>query len=183
MDALQPHDVRVIHRYTASPERVFDAWLDPDMIGLWLLASSPDDQVIHIERDARVGGKFSFLVRRAGEEIDHVGEYRELARPRRLSFTFGVVGGGAPVASGATADLHDSKPSVVAIELAAVGTGTEVVLVQDNVPPDMRAKIRRGWAMILDAIGDMTSVANDNARATGVTPPSPVPTRAARSSR
>lgn len=151
------------------------------MIGTWLRATSPDDEIVHIERDARAGGKFSFLVRRAGQEIDHVGEYRELARPQRLAFTFDVVGGGAPVQIGAEHQTHE--PSVVTIYMASLGTGTEVVLCHDNVPSDMRDKTRRGWALILDEIAETTSVANDNARATGGPGPKPAPPRAARSSR
>lgn len=38
--------------------------------------------------DASAGGRFSFLVLRGGEEIDHVGEYIALERPRRLAFTW-----------------------------------------------------------------------------------------------
>ena len=163
------------------PTRVFDAWLDPDAIGRWLLASSPDDDIIHIERDPRVGGKFSFKVRRAGQEIDHVGEYRELARPRRLAFTFDVVGGGAPVPGGAAADLHATTPSVVSIDLAASGSGTELVLSHEGVPPEMRDKTRRGWKTILDEIAGMLDAAD--ARARGVPLPRPVPAKVARSSR
>ena len=176
MDTQPLPDVRVIHRFTAPPDRVFDAWLDPDAIGRWLLASSPDDDIIHIERDARVGGKFSFKVRRAAQEIDHVGEYRELARPRRLSFTFDAVGGGD-----APADRQANAPSVVSIDLASSGGGTELVLSHQGVPPEMREQTRRGWTIILDEIAGMLAAAD--ARARGVPLPRPVPAKAARSSR
>jgi uncharacterized protein YndB with AHSA1/START domain len=53
-----------------------------------------DQQVLHIEIDPRVGGTFSFLVRRGGVEIDHVGTYLEIERPRRLVFTWGLKGQG-----------------------------------------------------------------------------------------
>ena len=181
MDTQQLADVRVSHRFNAPPARVFDAWLDPDAIGRWLLASSPDDDIIHIDRAPHVGGKFSFKVRRAGQEIDHVGEYRELARPRRLAFTFDVVGGGAPVPGGAAADLHANTPSVVSIDLAASGNGTELVLSHEGVPPEMRDKTRGGWKIILDEIGGMLDAAD--ARARGVPLPRPVPAKLARSSR
>jgi len=36
----EPHvNVRVTHRFNTSPERVFDAWLDPEMIGRWMSSS------------------------------------------------------------------------------------------------------------------------------------------------
>jgi uncharacterized protein YndB with AHSA1/START domain len=181
MDTQQPADVRVIHRFMAPPERVFDAWLDPDAIARWLLATSPDDDIIHIERDARAGGKFSFKVRRAAQEIDHVGEYRELVRPRRLAFTFDVVGGGAPVAGSSAGDLHANKPSVVSIDLAQLGSGSELVLSHEGVPPEMREPTRRGWVTILDEIAEMLAAAD--ARARGAPLPRPLVARAARSSR
>ncbi len=174
-------DVRVIHRFKAPPVRVFDAWLDPDAIGRWLLASSPDDDIIHIDRDPHVGGKFSFKVRRTGQEIDHVGEYRELARPQRLVFTFDVVGGGAPASGGAPGEARAREPSVVTIDLAPAGTGTELVLSHDGVPPEMRDKTRQGWITILDEISGMIDAAE--ARARGIPLPRPIPARAARSSR
>ena len=181
MDTQQLVDVRVIHRFAAPPARVFDAWLDPDAISRWLLASSPDDDIIDIDRDARVGGKFSFKVRRAGKEIDHVGEYRELARPQRLVFTFDVVGGGAPASGRAVADLDASKPSVVTIDLAPAGTGTELVLSHEGVPPEMRDKTRQGWTTIVAEIAGMIDAAE--ARARGIPLPRAIPARAARSSR
>jgi uncharacterized protein YndB with AHSA1/START domain len=181
MDTQPLADVRVIHRFNAPPARVFDAWLDPDAIGRWLLASSPDDDIIHIDRDPHIGGKFSFKVRRAGQEIDHVGEYRELARPRRLVFTFDVVGGGAPVPGSAAGDLHASAPSVVSIDVAASDSGTELVLSHEGVPPEMRDKTRRGWTIILDEIAGMIDAAD--ARARGGPLPRAAVAKAARSSR
>ena len=81
-------NVRVTRRYTAPPERVFDAWLDAEMIGKWMFGPAlRDEEIVRLSLDARVGGSFSFVVRRQGEEIDHMGEYLEIDRPRRLVFT------------------------------------------------------------------------------------------------
>jgi uncharacterized protein YndB with AHSA1/START domain len=135
----------------------------------------PDDDIIHIERDPQVGGKFSFKVRRATQEIDHVGEYRELARPRRLAFTFDAVVGDTP------ADQRDKAPSVVSIDIASSGGGTELVLSHQGVPPEMRDQTRAGgrssWMR-----SPACSPAAD-ARARGVPLPRPAAAKAARSSR
>src|SRR2546422_4474208 len=72
-DMSTKHDVtvRVTHRYNASPERVFDAWLDPKLIDGWMFGPSQrDEEVRRVTVDPRVGGSFSFLVRREGHEID-----------------------------------------------------------------------------------------------------------------
>ena len=81
--------VRVTHRFHASPEQVFDAWLDAETAGKWLFAT-PSGQMVRVEIDARDGGSFVFVDRRNGEEIEHTGEYHEIARPQRLVFTFSV---------------------------------------------------------------------------------------------
>jgi len=80
--------VRVTRTIRAPAERVFDAWLDPAMIPRFIVGPDVrDEELVHVQVDARVGGRFSFLVRRGGQAIDHVGTYREIERPRRLVFT------------------------------------------------------------------------------------------------
>ncbi|MGH9720705.1 MAG: SRPBCC family protein [Bryobacteraceae bacterium] len=36
----QQVNVRVTRHFDASPERVFDAWLDPEMIGKWMFVEA-----------------------------------------------------------------------------------------------------------------------------------------------
>lgn len=82
--------VQVIRAFTAPPETVFDAWLDPKGIGAWMFGHTRGEEVVHTNIDPRVGGNFSFLVRRDGKEFDHIGRYFEIERPRRLVFSWGV---------------------------------------------------------------------------------------------
>ncbi len=126
--------VRVTHRFSASAERVFDAWLDPQRAGKWLFAT-PTGQMVRVEIDPRVGGKFKFTDRREGEDVDHVGEYLEIDRPRRLVFTFAV-------------PKYSEEFTRVAIDIIAAGTGCELTLVQTGVLPEWAKPSESGWGRI-----------------------------------
>jgi uncharacterized protein YndB with AHSA1/START domain len=67
VSSAQDLSVVVTHRFAASPERVFDAWLDPALIGQWMFGPAVrEEEVLRLATDPRVGGSFSFLVRRQG---------------------------------------------------------------------------------------------------------------------
>jgi uncharacterized protein YndB with AHSA1/START domain len=79
----------VTKRFAVPAERVFDAWLDPAMLGRWMFGPNVRaERIVRLGTEPRVGGRFSFVVDRAGVEIDHVGEYLEIERPRLLVFTW-----------------------------------------------------------------------------------------------
>ena len=85
----QPVKAVVSHRFAVPAERVFDAWLDPEWIGRWMYGPVVrDERIVRLGLEPRVGGKFSFVVDRQGTEVDHVGEYLEIDRPRLLVFTW-----------------------------------------------------------------------------------------------
>ncbi|HEY2444308.1 MAG TPA: SRPBCC domain-containing protein [Rhizomicrobium sp.] len=129
--------LKVSRRYAAAPERVFDAWLDPKTVGKWLFAT-PNGQMIRVEIDARVGGQFT-IVRREGDDIEHVGEYLEIDRPRRLVFTFGV-------------PKFSAEMTRVTVEIAPAGQGCELTLTHDGVLPEWAERTQSGWGMILDGL-------------------------------
>lgn len=147
--AREPGDVMVeiVKRFDAAPERVFDAWLDPKMIGQWMFGKRlRDEEIVHLRTDARVGGSFSFLVTRDGQLFDHIGVYRELDRPRRLVFTWGIacIGG---------------AESVVEINIVPSGSGSELTLTH-NIPAqwaEYRERTRGGWTTMLDMLDTIFS--------------------------
>jgi uncharacterized protein YndB with AHSA1/START domain len=130
--------VRVTHRFSASPERVFDAWLDPGKAGKWLFAAA-SGQMVRVEIDARVGGSFTFVDRRDSEDIAHTGEYLEMDRPRRLVFTFVV-------------PKFSLVSTRVTIDIVPLGDGCELTLTHEGVLPDYASRTESGWGGILGGL-------------------------------
>jgi uncharacterized protein YndB with AHSA1/START domain len=138
MSEAAPVTVRVVRRFNASPERVFDTWLDPGSAGKFLFAT-PTGRMVRAEIDARVGGKFVFVDRRDGEDVEHVGEYLEVDRPRRLAFTFAV-------------PKFSSQSTTVSIDIVPDGTGCTLTLTHEGVLPDYASRTEEGWSRILDGL-------------------------------
>lgn len=134
--------VRVNHRFPASAEAAFDAWLDPELIGKWMFGPAVrDEQVVRTLIDPRVGGAFSFVVRRQGKEINHLGEYLTLERPHRLVFTWTTA---------------DSLPATsrVTIEILSLENQCELTLTHEIQPEwlDYAARIEESWSKMLHVL-------------------------------
>lgn len=140
--------VVVTRSFTFSAERVFDAWLDPMMIGRFMFGPNlREETVLHLKLDAQVGGSFSFKVRRGDQDIDHVGTYREIGRPRRLVFTWGIAG-------------ESVDESVVTIDIVPRKDGCELMLTHELQPQwaDYAPRVAQGWTAMLTALADVLPV-------------------------
>jgi uncharacterized protein YndB with AHSA1/START domain len=130
--------VTVTHHFAASPERVFDAWLDPQSACKWLFAT-PAGQIVRTEIDARVGGRFVIVDRRNGEDVEHTGEYLEINRPHRLVFTFGV-------------PKYSPVFTEVAIDIVPAASGCDLTLTHTGVLAEYFDRTAEGWNGILDGL-------------------------------
>lgn len=130
--------VRVSRRFDFPAEQVFDAWLDPEKAGKFLF-KTPDGVMQRVEIDARAGGKFNITERRDGEDAEHVGEYLEIDRPRRLVFTFGV-------------PQYSEEMTVVTIEIVPRADGCELTLIHEGVLPEWKDRTKEGWGKILQTL-------------------------------
>src|SRR5207253_792689 len=79
-------------------------------------------QMVRAEVDARVGGSFNFTDRRDVGDVEHVGEYLEIDRPRRLVFTFGV-------------PKYSPAMTRVSVDIVPLDTGCELTLTHADVLP------------------------------------------------
>lgn len=79
--------IRITRDFDASPERVFRAWTDPDLVARWL---GPRDSEIRIDSwDARTGGSYRYASVRDGEEVAaFYGSFHEIRPSERLVQTF-----------------------------------------------------------------------------------------------
>ena len=142
-------EVKVTHRFKASSDRVYDAWLDPKKARSWMEAALinlglPVD-IRRIEIDPHVGGKFFFSDMRDGKEARHWGTYLELDRPRRIAFTW------------ITDESEEVDPSKVTLTIEPDGEGCIA-----NISHEMAAKwadyvpqTERGWTQMLRAVDSL----------------------------
>jgi len=137
MTAENPGTIIITRRFDSSIERVFDAWLDPAKASQFLFAT-PTGKLVRVDIDARVGGSFN-ITRRDGEDVEHVGTYLEIDRPRRLAFTFGV-------------PKFSAQMTRVTIDLKPLPTACELTLTHEGVLSEWLDRGREGWGKILDGL-------------------------------
>ena len=142
-------EARVEHTFKASPERVFDAWLDPDLVRQWMSAAAKQlglsGEIGRVEIDARVGGRFTFSDFREDGEAVHWGTYLEIDRPRKLVFTW------------FTSDEDEKENnSVVSLTIEAKDEGCIATIVHTMADKyaDFIPQTKAGWGAMLDQIGE-----------------------------
>ncbi len=136
-----PIILKVRRDFDATPEALFDAWLDPVMAGKFLFAT-PDGEVVKVEIDARVGGRALIVDRRASGDAHHHLQYEVIDRPHRLVFLF-------------RADpAEEGQWTRVSIEIAARDDGSTLTLTHEMDPQwaAYEDQTRKGWTMILESL-------------------------------
>jgi uncharacterized protein YndB with AHSA1/START domain len=137
---LRAASVRVSRQVDAAPERVFDAWLDAEVVRAFLFAER-NEHAISSAIDARVGGGFRMLRHRDGEQIEYSGRYLEIDRPHRLVFSLFV-------------ERYAQRDDRVIVELAPLAGQSLLVLTHEfSLPsPAHRSRLQRGWSDALDRL-------------------------------
>jgi uncharacterized protein YndB with AHSA1/START domain len=121
----------VVHELVvaASPDAVFDMFMDPVKLVTWIGISA--------DLESQPGGRFRFEVM-PGQFCE--GEYVEIDRPRRVVVTWGW--------SDPAMDLPPGS-SRVEVRLTPAGTGTRLRLVHHQLPGNLRLLHDDGWTRFL----------------------------------
>jgi uncharacterized protein YndB with AHSA1/START domain len=144
-----PVILKIVRDFAAPPERVFDAWLNPEDARRFLFAT-PDGAMQKVEIDARVGGHALIVERRADGDAAHRILYEVIERPRRLAFLF------------AADPAEEGEWTRVTIDIEATETGCTLTLTH-QMDPQWAAyedQTRRGWSMILESLSRITEKTN-----------------------
>jgi len=119
---MSANTIRLHRVLSATPERVYRAFLDSDAMAKWLPPNGFTGKVHHI--DAKVGGtyKMSFTNFSTGKSHSFGGEYLELVPQERIRYTDRFDDPGLPGEMQTT------------IALKKVSCGTELNIIQEGVP-------------------------------------------------
>jgi uncharacterized protein YndB with AHSA1/START domain len=129
-----PSTIRLHRVFTAPPERVYKAFIDPDARVKWLPPNGFTAKVHH--SDVRVGGSYhmSFTNFSTGSSHSFGGEYVELVPGERLRYTDKFDDPNLPD------DMN------VTVTFTKVSVGTEVHITQEGIPDVIPAEAcYLGW--------------------------------------
>lgn len=141
-----PHDSNTLvlrRTFTASRQRVFRAWIEPEALAYWL---RPRGMAITVRSlDARVGGSFHFDFE-DGNFI--VGTYLQIVPPEKLVFTW-------------SGSARLFRKTVVTVDFLDQGLVTEVVLTHEGLGTELRALVEGGWSSMLNALAELLSTSRE----------------------
>ena len=155
-DADELLTVRLTRFLSAPPQRVFDAWIKPELMVLWW--GPQGFKGITAEADPRPGGAFALEIgNEAGERHKMSGIFTEVSPPGLLCLeirhrTF----------EGAAETPEGYIPTTVRVELRPHAEGTELTLIHSGfTDAALVARFRGGWGGGLDKL---ESTLNDIAK-------------------
>jgi uncharacterized protein YndB with AHSA1/START domain len=139
-DTLNELELTISRKIAASRERVFKAWLSPQMLAKFMRPCEGNDEALNarVENDPVEGGRFSIVMKMTDKEIPHAGTYLEIDPFKRLAFTW--------------ESPFSRDDSVVTIDLEEIDAGTtELKLRQVKFNSESaRDGHIGGWNQILD---------------------------------
>lgn len=139
---LSETSLRLERSYDASPQDVFNAWTNPEVLRRWW-AVDPEGSTPIAEVDLRVGGRYRLSMEDpSGTKHTVGGEYREVSPPDRLVYSWCW-----------EQDNGSGHVSTVTVEFQADGEGTNLVLEHTGLASvESRDQHAHGWNACLDIL-------------------------------
>ena len=110
--------IRIIRDFDAPRDRVFRAWVDPELVVQWL---GPKSSEIRIDQwNARTGGNFRYASVQDGEEVTaFYGSFHEIRPSERLvqTFTWEGMPDGVALETITFEDLGDGRTRTIGLSL------------------------------------------------------------------
>jgi len=148
-----PSAIHLERTIPAPPERVYRAWLDPELIARWM--NPGVFSVSRVEVDERVGGHYRVWHAESGNELGGFdAQIVELVPNRRLVFRWGFVG-----PQRRDGPVYDSMLTLNFDE--APDGATALTLVHDRLDdlaaamPEAAAQVGAGWGDVLGKLADL----------------------------
>jgi uncharacterized protein YndB with AHSA1/START domain len=131
---MSENQVVVTKVVKASPEEVFEAFTNPEIMAKWFFGA--EDWSVEVSNTLEIGGKYILnMVATDGKEYKHTGEYKVIAPPEKLVFTW---------------NSDFAKNTVVTVNFSQVAEGTEITLTHEFLPTDEARKSHtKGWTVCL----------------------------------
>jgi len=140
----------------ASPEEVFEAWTEPEVIRQWLAPG--ENVVIEARTDVRVGGALHIQSRAPDGTVHTIdGVFRELSVGQRIALTWNYSG---PI------ELICALETLLQVDLAAASDGATVMTVTQTqlATAEAAAIYAEGWPTCFDKLEDCARRASKRSR-------------------
>ena len=133
----EPRSVTLERTYRASPEQIWKAWTDPDVLSRWYGCQPDQLWTIH-QWEVEEGGALRVSMDFDGEPFEVVGEFLVVDAPTQLRFTFG-------------------EGQTITVAISAAGSDTRVTVTHDGLPTDEMVDIvTAGWTSSLTGLAGAT---------------------------
>jgi len=110
----------MIRNFDVISERVFDAWLNPEMMRKWFFTLKGTNKVA--QNNPQVGGAWEIIDHRDGKDYRAIGEYLEIDPPTKLVFTFKM-------------PQFSETEDRITVEIKALQQGCEMTFSQEIIVP------------------------------------------------
>ena len=143
--------LRMEQVFSATRERVFELWSDPEAIKKWFITPDLHEWVATPTAQCSPGGQFNFIVRKNAQIFHLHGTYIEVKFPEKLSFIWQWdENTPIPGAPGKT---------TVSIDFCENQTDTNLVLTHAHFPnEDARSAHELGWKRCFDGLSKLLKI-------------------------